>query len=523
MGIDSPPQGSLFIARFDLESRIRRNHPLRDLDRVLDLGWVYGEVAPFYGRNGNVSVAPTILVKLMLLLMFYNVRSERELMATLPERLDWLWFLGFDLDSEIPNHSVLSKARRRWGAEVFCKLFERVVVQCVEAGLVDGEKLFCDSSLIDANASCNSVVRRSVKPEHLKVAVNELELRLRGDSTGNDDPERQVREGKPANEEERTEQSKPERNNEVNRKFVSTTDPEASVVRKGVGKSRPRYQTHRAIDGAHGVITATVVGPGDENEAHRLGELIDQSHDNTGTSCSVVVADSKYGTTANYLDCCDRGIEVHIPVLKDRQTGRREGIFPEEAFVYRAEQDTYLCPAGQTLRRRNHSKKRGASEYVAPKRVCADCPLREQCTRSTGARSIKRHDRQDDLDRMRQKAGSSTAQRNIRIRQFFMEGSFADAVRFGLKRARWRGLEQVQIQDHLIAVVQNLRLLIWHGKPKPRAAGIAGKAAEAINTALLAVCTPLNAWMCALSAIAVQRGGAQPMPPTMEGLEHAPA
>jgi hypothetical protein len=59
-------------------------------------------------------------------------------MDTIPLRLDWLWFLGYDLDSEVPNHSVLSKARARWGVEAFRSFFERVVWQCVEAGLVDG-------------------------------------------------------------------------------------------------------------------------------------------------------------------------------------------------------------------------------------------------------------------------------------------------------------------------------------------------------------------------------------------------
>ncbi len=52
----------------------------------------------------------------MLLLFLYDVPSEPELMRTLPYRLDWLWFLGYDLDSEVPDHSVLSKARSRWGA-----------------------------------------------------------------------------------------------------------------------------------------------------------------------------------------------------------------------------------------------------------------------------------------------------------------------------------------------------------------------------------------------------------------------
>ncbi len=74
-------------------------------------------------------------------------------METLPERLDWLWFLGYTLDSSIPDHSVLSKTRARWGKEIFKQFFERIVVQCVEQGLVDGTKIFMDASLIDANAS----------------------------------------------------------------------------------------------------------------------------------------------------------------------------------------------------------------------------------------------------------------------------------------------------------------------------------------------------------------------------------
>src|SRR3972149_377568 len=119
-----------------------------------------------YGYNGNESIPPPVILKLMLLLVLYNVRSERELMDTLSERLDWLWFLGFDLDTEIPNHSVLSKARRRWGEEAFRSFYERVVWQCtetssaqvVEKGLVDGRKIFVDSSLIQADASNNSVV-----------------------------------------------------------------------------------------------------------------------------------------------------------------------------------------------------------------------------------------------------------------------------------------------------------------------------------------------------------------------------
>jgi transposase len=96
---------------------------------------------------------------MMLLLFLDDIKSERELMRIIPERLDCLWFLGYGLDDPIPDRSVLSKARKRWGKEVFLSLFGRVVEQCVEAGLVEGRKIHVDASLMEANASL-----RSVKP-----------------------------------------------------------------------------------------------------------------------------------------------------------------------------------------------------------------------------------------------------------------------------------------------------------------------------------------------------------------------
>ena len=72
-------------------------------------------------------------------------------MTTLPLRLDWLWFLGYDIEDDIPNHSVLSKARTRWGVNAFKRFFDIILQQCVEAGLIDGNKAFIDSSLVDAD------------------------------------------------------------------------------------------------------------------------------------------------------------------------------------------------------------------------------------------------------------------------------------------------------------------------------------------------------------------------------------
>jgi len=452
MGHQPPPQPSLFYTGFNLEKRIRADHMLRKVARMVDFDFVYPEVKDRYGYNGNISVPPPMILKLMVLLVLYNVRSERELMATLAERLDWLWFLGLELDSEIPDHSVLSKARRRWGEELFRSFFERVVWQCVESGLVDGSKLFCDSSLIDADASRNSIIDTQGLRRYLSPAYRESEARLEEREEAREDNH----EDPPQN---------PPRRNVVNQRYVSATDPDASVVRKGKGDSKLRYQTHRGIDGAYGVITATVVGPGDENEAHRMTDLLEDHQAHTQRSAQVVVADSKYGTTANFLDCYDRGILAHIPVLKhiqDKQE-RRSKIFPESMFVYNCETDSYTCPAGKPLRRRKHWVERKAFEYVTGHGVCQQCALRLQCTHSQSAgRTIKRHERQEILDSVRSQAQSRWAKRDIKVRQHFMERSFAQGSRYGLKRARWRGRWRVQIQDYLIAIVQNIELLIDH-------------------------------------------------------------
>ena len=150
-------QKQLWSYRVNLDKRVRSDHPLRKFNELLKLDFVREEVANFYGTKGNVSEDPAVIIKMMLLLFLDNVRSERELMRIIPERLDYMWFLGYGPGRYDPQHSVLSKARKRWGQEVFVSLFSRVVAQCVSAGLVEGSKIHLDSSLVDAHASLNSV------------------------------------------------------------------------------------------------------------------------------------------------------------------------------------------------------------------------------------------------------------------------------------------------------------------------------------------------------------------------------
>jgi transposase len=418
---------------------------LRRITEVVDLDFMYKEVEEKYGKNGNVSVPPPVILKLMLLLVLYNVRSERELMETLPERLDWLWFLGYTLTSSIPDHSVLSKARKRWGEEAFKHFFERIVVQCVDAGLVDGTKIFTDGSLIDADASNNSVVDTHSLKRYLDKGYRELEKRLDAGQVDKSSDKRQT---------------------DVNTRYVSTTDPDASIVRHGKGKPKLRYKTHRAVDGLHEVITAVKVTPGAVDEGHELTSLIETHETNTDVKVTAVVADSQYGTKENLLALCDRGIEAHVPVIKvlTENTGSREGIFPVGRFTYNKETGTYTCPQGKLLRKRHVYQEKGNVEYSAAKKDCANCLLRSQCTRSTGPRTVQRHVRQEELDRMLFIAGSYHARLDLKIRKYLMERSWARSTRYRFDRARWRGLWKMAIQEYLICAIQNIQTLLRHGR-----------------------------------------------------------
>src|SRR5450432_2961412 len=158
---EQKPERALFSYAINLEKRVRRDHPLRRVAEVLDFSFVRAEVAHCYGKKGNVSVDPEVILKLMFLLFFDDVASERELMKIVAERMDYLWFLGYGLEDEVPDHSVLSKARARWGEEVFKRLFQMTVTKCLEAGLIDGSKLHMDSSLVRANASKRSIMEKA--------------------------------------------------------------------------------------------------------------------------------------------------------------------------------------------------------------------------------------------------------------------------------------------------------------------------------------------------------------------------
>ena len=281
----------------------------------------------------------------------------------------------------------------------------RTVAQCVEAGLVDGGKLHVDASLVDADAAKESVIKGAPQLiAALKRAYRATESKLEETST-------------------------PGNYQAVNDRMMSQSDPDAALVRKGSGDSRPRYQNHRVIDDQKGVITATEITAGSIAENKKLMDLLDQHEKNTCCQVQTVVADHKYGTTENYVTCQARGITTHMgDALGKARHAQERTIFGDEAFTYDPVRDIYHCPVGQSLKPRRIHTIRRTIEYKAPRRVCAACVLRAQCTHSHHGRTVQRHEKQGALDIARAQAHSVAARRDRKRRQHLIERSFADAA-----------------------------------------------------------------------------------------------
>jgi transposase len=455
-------QPKLFYQGLSLEERIPPNHLLRQVQKTVDFDFVRREVADLYGECGHESLDPAVLMKLMLLLFLDNVSSERALAEQLPYRLDWLWFCEYDLDEETPNHSVLSKARRRWGLAVFSDLFQRVLQQCVAAGLVDGKTLHVDASLIRANAGVHEL------HPALRVAAGTLYERLEQETA---ESERSGATPENAAAEPGADDGPPLG------KWVSSTDPEARLTCKG-GQSILGYKDHRVVDDRVGIITATVTTDAATAESYVLETALEQHEENVGVHPRTVVADKGYGTAAVYESLAGRGMIPCIP-HKRHQGGHGADLYQREDFSYDEERDAYCCPQGQWLKR-SSTRSDGSRLYQAAAAVCGTCPCRGACTRAKSVRRLFRFAGQKWIDWADGCWSREHRRRLGRRRMFRAEGSFADAAnRHGYKRARWRGLAGMTIQNLLIAAAQNLRKLLRTCRGRTAAAlcsvGLAGR------------------------------------------------
>src|SRR6266566_1982196 len=267
------------LAAVSLEELVPQDHFYRHLERTLDLSFVREFVQETYANKGRPSIDPVVFFKLQLVMFFEDIRSERLLMRQVADRLSVRWYLGYDLDDPLPDHSSLSRIRTRYGLTVFRRFFDAILEQCQRAKLIWGKELYIDATKVDANASVDSLTTRFAVEarEAFQKHVQQLFQEEVDQSLPEPDPSAPEATAQPTPlpdalpEEEREtlcEQQAArhdwyDKGGEQQRKVhglyqyyqrradqrVSTTDPDATPMRHGGGPVHLGYQTHYVVDG----------------------------------------------------------------------------------------------------------------------------------------------------------------------------------------------------------------------------------------------------------------------------------
>jgi hypothetical protein len=392
---------------------------------------------------------------------------------------------------------------------VFRRFFERIVEQCIAAGLVWGQELYIDATKVAANAALDSLHPRFAVDAHLAhlFAAEDGDDAKSGsegqdEAAANDAPARWpivLSEAAQADLAERAaarhdwmgRAGRPDRSmtSGTYRRTadfrVSTTDPDATPMPHGEGRTRLGYQDHYLVDGGHArIILAALVTPAEVQENQPALDLLWWTRFRWKLRPRQVTGDTKYGTIENIAAIEREHIRAYVPLSA---VGQRAGMFGMTDFVYDAEADTYQCPGHQRLRFISQCETTRRRIYEAPNGACAACTLRPQCTTSKRGRRVGRSLEETYLDRVRSYHVTEPYAKAMRKRQVWVEPLFAEAKDWhGLRRFRLRGLEKVNSEALLIAAGQNLKRLLsrWGWGRRPFPSGAAGAVLPALPPSL---------------------------------------
>ncbi len=296
------------LINVSLEELVPADHFYRHLERALDLTFVREFVHETYAGGGRSSIDPVVFFKLQLVMFFEGIRSERQLMRHAADRLSVRWYVGYDLDEPLPDHSSLTRIRERYGVEGFRRFFDAIVEQYQQAGLVWGKELYVDATKVKANASLESLTPRFAVEAHLTNLFAE-EAEEAGEEKGQDTLKEEAVSSEPAEqvemkvptplpvslsqeEREALAQDNAERHDWIEQLGaqdrsvttrgyqritdlrVSTTYPDATVMLHKDG-SHLGYQTHYVVDGGKSrIILGVLVTPAEVMENQPMLDLI---------------------------------------------------------------------------------------------------------------------------------------------------------------------------------------------------------------------------------------------------------
>ena len=444
MGERTVAQEALFYS-FNLERHVPADHLLRSIDRFVDLSSIREHLRPFYSETGRPSIDPELMIRMLIIGYCMGIRSERRLCDEVHVNLAYRWFCRLGLEGDVPDHSTFSKNRhgRFRDSDLLRHLFETTVARCMAEGLVGGEGFAVDASLIRADVNRQHAVDRpeQLPGEATSHAVREYLAVLDDAAFGGATP--------------------------VPPKQLAVADPAARWTAASRERAFFAYSTNYLIDLEHAVIVdveATTSIRQAEVTAQR--RMIERAHSRFGLWPERLAADAGYGDAPNLAWLVeDKGIAPHIPVFD--KSARTDGTFERSAFIFDAQDDSYVCPAGKRLRPRNRNFKTprsavdqdGFIRYRARQQDCGGCALRQKCTPNMPTRKILRSIHEGARD-MARNIATSDAYMTSRRQRKKVEMLFAHLKRIlKLDRLRLRGPNGAKDEFILAATAQNLRKL----------------------------------------------------------------
>jgi transposase len=461
------------VLRFRLSERVPPQNLYRRLAELLDWDFLYKQTQALYSHTGQPSLDPVVFFKLMLVSRMENLVSDRRLVEHCALRLDILYFLGYEVDEDLPWHSTVSRTRQLYPATVFEHLFDQVFAQCVAAGLAVGEAQAVDSAPVKANASLESLRPKQPSPT----------LTVADQSTPRPAPLPST----PAHELRRvaTRQAKQKRASGglgaqhskaqllSNKTHYSLSDPEARISVKP-GKARAlNYLCSLAVDTASGLISHVQADLADSRDSVHLPSLIAQLQarlTQQQVPLREVLADAGYSNGFNYAFLEQRGIVPWIPVF-----GKYKPVV--EGFSYEPDVNAYRCPAGKLLPFRNYCTSLDGNwlkNYRAEYRDCQACPLKPSCVPSATQKKLVRSPYDAAYLRAWQRQQSRAGQRRRRVRQGTVEPVFGNLLHhYGLRRVNTKGQAAAHKAMLLSAVAYNLKKLLKYQPKRVRTMALA--------------------------------------------------
>jgi len=297
---------------FRLEDQVPETHLLRLIEKHISFAFVREKLRASYSDTGRPSIDPELLLRILLIGYLYGITSERKLVEELRMHLAWRWFTGLGFDQEIPHHSTFSKNRhgRFQESKLFEELFEQIVKQCVEVGLVEGKHLSVDGSFVEANAAKESRIAREQLAEAAQVnqTVRQYLVEL--------------------------EQQNPTEEPVHQQDQVSTTDPDSTYATKGGTPARLGYYDNYLIDNHSCVIVgvqATAARMSQETVAAQ--DMLARFARWQGREPASVAADTTYGNGEFLQWLADRRITSYMRTRDSALRKEQSRLWPGAIYL----------------------------------------------------------------------------------------------------------------------------------------------------------------------------------------------